>query len=317
MEEVLKKVYLSPNSSAYLAGANTVYSEAKKLLPTITYKDVHTYLEKQHVYSLHKRIKRKFERNRVLANFIDQHWQADLVDLRSLKKHNKGFAWILTVVDVFSKYGFGEPLKDKKPSTVAAAFENIIKTSGRSPWNLCTDFGKEFSSTFKDLMAKYDINHFVARSPDVKAPNVERFNRTLKTRLWKHFTLKKTFEWRGILPKLLTAINNTVSTVTKLTPAEVTQEREEEVYNRVFGSTNFPKPKFKYNVGDYVRITKEKGVFGKGYIPNFTEEVFSIKECVIRHPPVYRLQDLHGEEITGIFYNQELSKAYINGRSSL
>ena len=310
MEKVLKTVYLNPNSPAYLAGIGAVYKEAKKQLPSIKVQDVTKFLHKQDVYSLHKPIKKTFPRNRVVPAGLDTDWQADLVDLKSMKKYNKGFTFLLTVVDVLSKYGWAIPLKNKKPETVGAAFEFIIQSSGRKPWRLMTDKGKEFTTKpFQEIVQKHEVHHFTSNSPDVKAPNVERLNKTIKTRLWKHFTLKHTFNYLDILPKIMKAINSSISSVTKHAPIDVTPANELKVWHIAFGDGTQPPPvKFRYKVGDFVRISKEKGKLSKGYLPNFQEEVLVVSERLARHPPVYRLVDLSGEEITGIFYDQELSK---------
>ena len=91
---------------------------------------------------------------------------------------------------------------------------------------------------------------------------------------------------------------------------EVTKENEKIIRERLYGSLRNRKPtKFKFKVGDQVRISKEKGKFEKGYLPNFTQEIFKINECIPRDPPVYRIIDQNGEEIEGIFYTQELVKA--------
>ncbi|MCP4491455.1 MAG: transposase family protein, partial [Gammaproteobacteria bacterium] len=176
----LDKVYLNPDSSAYLAGINAVYYEAKKLYPEIKLKDVQDYLDKQNVYSIHKPVRKKFPRNRVVAAGLDTDWQVDLICLPTLRKYNKGHGFILACVDVLSKFGWAVPLKNKKPETVREAFKSILDSSGRKPWRLLSDKGTEFTGKpFKDFVKSRDIHFFTANSPDVKAPNVERYIRTL------------------------------------------------------------------------------------------------------------------------------------------
>ncbi|MCP4458740.1 MAG: transposase family protein [Cytophagales bacterium] len=308
---MLDKVYLNPNNPAYLAGVSTVYHEAKKINPNITVKDVENYLDEQNVHSIHKPVRRKFPRNQVRAVGLDTDWQLDLICLPTIKKYNKGHGYILACVDVLSKYGWAVPIKNKKPESVREAFKHILGISNRKPWRVMTDKGLEFrGKSFQNFLKDRDIHYFTATSPDVKAPNVERYIRTLKTRLWKHFTLKKTFNYLDILPKLVAALNNTVSRVTKHAPVDVTHKNELKVKEILYGPDYARPPvKFKYKEGDHVRITKEKHKLSKGYMGNFTDEVFTIKERLARHPPVYRLADQKGEDITGIFYHQELTRA--------
>ncbi|MCP4473329.1 MAG: transposase family protein [Gammaproteobacteria bacterium] len=308
---IMDSVYLNPENPAYLAGVNAVYRESKKINPQITVKDVEAYLDKQNTHSIHKPVKRKFDRNRVRAVGLDSDWQLDLICLPSIKKYNKGYGYILACVDVLSKYGWAVPIRDKKPESVRDGFKRILESSNRKPWCVMTDRGWEFRGrAFQAFLKDRDIQYFTANSPDVKAPNVERYIRTLKTRLWKHFTLKKTFNFLAILPKLVSALNNAVCRVTKHAPADVTHENELEVKEILYGANpNAPAVKFKYAVGDRVRITKEKHKLAKGYVGNFTEEVFIVKQRLARHPPVYRLTDEKGEDVTGIFYHQELTRA--------
>ncbi len=185
MDKFLDSVYYDISSPACYAGINAVYREAKKRNKRIKLKDVQDYLHRQYTYTLHKPVRRKFTRNKMKAIGVDTNWQADLADMQRLAKYNDGYKYLLTCYDVFSKFGWAEPIKDKKGTTVAAAFQRIIK-KGRKPWWLLTDKGKECTSKeFQDLMVKKFIIHYTTQSPDIKAANAERYNRTLRTRLWK------------------------------------------------------------------------------------------------------------------------------------
>ena len=92
---------------------------------------------------LHAPIKRKFTQRRVITNHIDEIWASDLVEMQQFSKWNKGYRYLLVVIDVFSKYGWVVPLKDKKGESVAEAFKTIFK-EGRKPQYLWVDKGKEF-----------------------------------------------------------------------------------------------------------------------------------------------------------------------------
>jgi len=308
MGEVLKQMYLNPASSAYLAGANAVFREARKRDDTIRYQDVVEFLEGQDVYTRHKPVRKHFKRNRVVCDGLDSDWQADLISLPSLVEYNDDNAYILLVVDVLSKHIFAQPTVTKKPEDVRDALHTIIQRSGRQPWRLTTDRGTEFrGKAFQDYLHNARITHFCANSPDVKACNAERAIRTLKTRLFKHITHRRNFRYLDILPKLVKAINGTVSHVTKLAPKDVTYDNADLVLHRLYGTPILPV-KFKYSVGEVVRISKEKHLMEKGYMPNYTREKFRIKERLPRCPVVYRLCDMHSEDIVGVFYERELSR---------
>lgn len=312
-KKILRDVYLNQNSSAYLGGISAVIKEAKRRKSSITEAEVRKFLEGQDVYTLHKTAERRFPRNRMVPSGLDSHWQADLMDLRPIKRYNKGFSYVLLVIDVLSKYIWLEGMKDKRASTTAAAFKKIVDKSGRRPWFLMTDKGNEFAADFRRLMKAYDIQHFNSPSPAVKAAIAERAIRTVKGRMWRYFTLKKTFAWTDILPKIADSINRTVSSVTKHAPVDVTPDNQNRVLRIAFGKEkpNLPKtkPNFKYEIGDKVRILTAKSLYRKGYLPSFSTEIFVIKERLPRNPPVYKLRDLKGEDIEGVFYHAELSRS--------
>ena len=94
---------------------------------------------------LHKPITRNFTKRRVISRGIDEIWAADLVEMQKFSRWNKGLKYLLMVIDVFSKYAWIKPLKDKKTETVVIAFEEIFN-SGRKPKMLWADKGSEFIS---------------------------------------------------------------------------------------------------------------------------------------------------------------------------
>ena len=97
--------------------------------------------------------------------------------------------------------------------------------------------------------------------------------------------------------------NNTYHTTIKMKPTDV----KDNTYINTSKKINNKDPKFK--VGDYVRISKYKNIFAKGYIPDLSEEVFVIKKVKNTVPWTYVINDLNGEEIIGIFYEKDLQKA--------
>ncbi len=310
MNKLFDSIFYNTSSPACYTGINAVYREAKKRNSKITLEGVRNYLHKQYTYTLHKPIRRKFPRNKIKAVGVDTNWQCDLCELQKIAKYNDGYRYLLCCYDVFSKHAWVEPIKDKQGSTVAKAFALILKKGRRRPWWLLTDRGKEFiSKPFKDLMQKKLIIHYTTLSPDVKAGNAERYIRTLKTRLWKYFTGQKTYRYLDVLQSLVGAINKSYTDTIGCRPMDVTQKNERSIRQRLYSDKEVSS-RYRFEVGDRVRIAKEKSVFKKGYLPNFTEEVFTVYERIPRRPiPVYRIRDRQGEEIEGIFYPAELVQA--------
>ena len=254
---------------------------------------------------LHKPVKRKFIKRRVLVSGIDKIWAADLADMQALSKENEGYKFLLLVIDTFSKYGWIVPLKNKKGETIVKALKEIFKESGRRPDKLWTDKGREFFN--KDVR---DLVYLYATENEEKSSIAERWIRTMKEKMFKYFTDNNTYNYIDALPELVEDYNNTVHSSTKLTPTDASKEENElTVWRNLYPDrykTSRLNPKF--SVGDKVRITKKKEVFEKGYTTRWTEEIFTIKEIRETNPITYKLEDLQGEEIEGTFYEPELQK---------
>ena len=259
---------------------------------------------------LHKPIKRNFTRRRVIVNGIDEIWCSDLIEMQKFSRWNAGYRYLLMVLDVFSKYGWIVPLKDKKGETVMNAFKTILK-EGRKPQYLWTDKGKEYyNKHVKELLDKNKITLYSTENEE-KSSVCERWNRTIKTKMWKQFTVQGNTQYLDMLPKLVKEYNNTKHSSIKMTPTEASKKKNEStVYFNLYGDMETLKQKPKFKIGDKVRISKYKrNVFDKGYTPNWTEEVFIVDKIQYTNPTTYKLRDLRGEDIQGSFYEPELLRA--------
>lgn len=175
------------------------------------------------------------------------------------------------------------------------------------PKNIHSDEGKEFfNKNFASLMKKNEINHYHTYSK-MKASIVERFNRTLKNKMWKQFSLNGNYKWTPFLKTLIDAYNKTYHRTIRMKPIEVTKKNEKKLLKTVY---NHPKliKKSKFKINDFVRISKNKTIFEKGYIPNWSTEIFQIQKINLTNPTTYVLKDFQNEKILGSFYEQELLK---------
>ena len=252
---------------------------------------------------LHKPIRRKFKRRRVLVNGIDKIWAADLADMQAFSKLNRGIKYLLAVIDVFSKYGYLIPLKDKTGKSVASALKTIFKE--RKPEKMWVDKGKEFyNKDVKELIELYSTEG------EEKSSVVERWIRTMKEKMWKYFTDNNTNVYIDILPDLVKDYNNTRHSSIKMTPVEASEKKNELTAWRNLYPNRLDilaiNPKF--SIGDKVRISKKKELFEKGYTTRWTEEIFTIPKIKRTSPITYKIADLNGEEIDGTFYEPELQK---------
>ena len=135
-----------------------------------------------------------------------------------------------------------------------------------------------------------------------KSVVAERFIRTLKIKIYKYMTLISKNVYIDKLDDIVNEYNNTHHTTIKMKPIDV----KDNTHINTDKDTNDKDPKFK--VGDRVRIPKYKNIFAKGYTPNWSEEIFDIKNVKNTVPCTYVINDLNGEEITGTFYEKELQK---------
>ena len=161
----------------------------------------------------------------------------------------------------------------------------------RKPEKLWVDKGKEFYNKHVQQL-------------------VERWYTTMKEKMFKYFSANSTRKYTDILDEFVNRYNNTVHSSIKMTPTEASKrQNENQVWRNLYGDYSPPERKMpKFSIDDNVRITKKKGIFDKGYTPNWTEEIFTVSEVRYTDPITYKLKDLNGEEIKGSFYEQELQK---------
>lgn len=306
IDQTLEKLYYDLKQG--YSNADKLYTQARQKLPTIKRSDIEKWLSSQSAYTLHKPARRKYSRNRILVTYIDELWQLDLADVSNIRKYNDGFRYILTCIDCFSKYAWAVTLKTKSSVSVTDAMRNILKC-GRVPWKIQTDRGKEFlNKDFLNLLKRKYIHFYTTNNNETKCSIVERFNRTLKEKMYKYFTHKNTYKYIDILDDFLHNYNNSVHRTIGFAPGKVNAQNENEILQKVFRLNSDDTATFKYQIGDTVRVNKLKRLFDKGYLANWSEEIFKICKRLARNPPVYVIKDYNNEEIEGTFYEKELQK---------
>jgi len=211
----------------------------------------------------------------------------------------------LTCIDVFSKRAWAVPLLNKSGDSVKRAFENIFEEA--IPNMIQTDKGTEFlNSTVQALFATHNIKHYTSENEDIKAAVVERFNRTLKNKMWRYCTYSKSQKYIDVLDELIHSYNNTYHRSIRMAPSQVTDDKTQEIVDKLYPPKL--KPVYKFEIGDKVRMSKGKQVFKKGYVQGWTDEIFTVGARHPTDPATYGLKDYDGEDIKGKFYAQELQK---------
>lgn len=309
LSSVLEEIFHDPNHPASYGGIQSLYRAVKadgRVKPTLP--GIRAWLESQDTFTLHKQPRRRYKRNRVFVSAIDEQFEMDLVDMSSLSRYNKGYKYLLTCIDVLSKFAWVVPLKDKRGKTLVKAFSHILEKSNRTPEKVHTDRGTEFTNReFQTFLKDREI-HFFTTGNETKASVVERFNRTLKNRMYRYFTDNSTLKYIDVLSKLVSAYNGAYHRSIKTTPKSVNSENESVVWNNLYPQTTSKQRPYTFKLGDSVRIAKTKLKFEKSYLPNFSDEIFTIYRRYAKEHPVYKLIDLKGDVIDGTFYEAELQK---------
>ena len=254
---------------------------------------------------LNKPVINKFERKKIIVNHIDEIHSCDLVDMQKYSRVNKGYKYIFTNIDIFSKYAWSFPLKTKTIKEIKSCFQKIFNE--RKPKYIWSDqesafFSKEMLQFFKDNNVKIYYTH-----SDLKAVIIERFNRSLRELMMKSFVKNNNTVWYNILPDLINTYNNRYHQTIKMRPKNVNKLNEKHIKNTVYNYdiTN-KKPKFKIN--DLVRISlKRRTLFDKptGNI-KWSEQLYKIYKINKSNVITYQLKDMNNEIIKGQFYTKEL-----------
>jgi transposase InsO family protein len=306
---LFRKLYYDTREPTAYSSVNKILLAAKKTRPTTTYADVKEYLSGERAYVLHKPIRKKFLRSKIYAAKKNDLWEADLTEVQKLARYNDRVRYLLTVIDVFSKVAYVEPIHSKKGDEVAKAFARILKKE--QPAKLRTDQGSEFKSKyFRKLMSDNKIHHYMTNEGDIKTGVAERFNRTIKGRIYKLMTASNSSRYIDKLNEIVKGYNASKHRSIGMAPRQVTVRNMKEVADRLYGNEKIDtiKNRPKFDVGDTVLITRDKDIYGRGYTQNWVSELFTITQRLNHYPYRYKLADHTGEPLLGSFYNQELQR---------
>ena len=264
----------------------------------MTQKNIKVFINE--IYS--KPPKRNYATNKTDVSFIDDIWSLDILDLKDYgPENNRGYRYVLVVIDNFSKFGWTIPLRNKNAQTIKDFFENILLTSKRKPNLIETDRGKEFyNNIFQDFLNKNNIKIY-SRNSSYGAVFPERFNRTIRDRLKKIVFEQGDANWIDILPTITKQYNNRIHSSTKLTPIQASLKKNEGyVYKNLLDKRKRITPKFQLN--DLVRTADLKKTFSKGDTTNWSYKLYKITEIINDTIPSYHIDNLKER------YNQSLLK---------
>lgn len=314
-EEYLNNIYYNPVSPASFSGEQKLHSFVKEEgKMQISLKEIKKWIQSQEVHTTNRLARRKVNRRKVIVPYIDYMWDIDTASFLDYKKENKNFGYFILAIDVFSRFIWTEAVKTASAQQTKLALQRIFQ-KGRTPSKMRSDKGNEFSNKLVQAYLKTKgIEHFVTQN-EVKANYAERGIQTMKGKISRYLRANQTHEWVDQLQKLTTSYNNSFHRSIKRKPSSVTKKDESKLWKELY---NLKKPilkkiKYKFNKGDIVRISKLRKTFQRYYSEHWTNELFIIKERSMKqYIPTYYITDYYGEEIEGLFYEEELQKVYVN-----
>lgn len=326
--DYLRKLYYTPGKPGAYAGPEKLYQAVKQEGKyKIGRQRIRQFLNNEDSYSLYKPNRKTFPRSKVIVNTIDSMRDGDLADVSNIASHNDGYKFLLVLIDIFSRYLFIVPLKNKHHQNIVDGLKLVFQKR-RKPNTLRTDKGSEFKNRWVKAYLKKEGIHAIYTQNETKANYAERVIRTMKNLMYRYFMKNRTYRFINILQDLVKSYNKRPHrSLGGNAPANVNKENADEIRLESYlsGKTKLDvnqsktlgrskekkraKPFFKFKIGDDVRLSQLKHPFQRDYQQKWTEEFLKANERYKRGQiPVYKLKDLAGDPIEGTFYESELQK---------
>lgn len=311
----MEQIYYNIKHPAGYGGASSLYKEVKG---RHSFKKVKNFLNKSKTYRKFKNTRgTKIKRAKLFTTSLGHIFQADLFDMQKLSQPNKGYKWILIVIDCFSRYMSTRPLKKKKGENVSEALDMIfseLRNTNRLAHKvlLGTDLGGEFYNPHAEkIYKKYEIGHYALRSPK-KAWFAENAGKYLTEKLYKYMYHKGTKRWYDKLEDATRAKNlRKLKSLGNMSPDTVSYNNQSEIYDLMYSKAQSGVTKQKgLEIGQKVQITMEKLPFSKAIRGYFSEKIYVISNRQ-QYPPTnvfrYTLTDTEDNvPIAGSYYEEEI-----------
>lgn len=313
LEATLRQIYYDPQHVASFGSPYLLYQAAKSKVRNLKVSDVEGWLSHQRTYALHRDNATNFVRRKVLVPGPGHQYQADLMDVaRWSSPANSATHYLLTIIDCFSRLAAVVPMKFKTGRITAAALARGFKDMGKDPRKLQTDNGKEFYNKWVNQMLKRKkIIHFSTFQHDTKAQMVERFNRTLRSKIEKYKTAFKTDVYVPALSKLVAAYNKRKHSAFKhkYAPLEVNMTNRKEVFKILYGDyLKSARPTFKLQIGDRVLLARDKKTTIRDRsLSMFHPTPYEVVDRLATKPPTYKIKNAESDVVhEGTFYTEQL-----------
>jgi hypothetical protein len=312
IDEEIKLNYKTPGHPIAYSSARNIYKFYNGDIPLKRIKEILKTVES---YSIHKEF-HKGPQNISFARFKRYQFQIDLCFLIDYAQWNDNVKYLLTVIDCFTRFAFIRTLKSKDSRSVLKEFQSIINELDKKPMMIVCDKGSEFvNKSFKDYCKNEDMKLILPKS-NLHASYVERFNRTIQNLIFRFMTENSTNRYIDHLDRILLTYNSRFHRMIGMSPLEAENNPEAEliINNSIAKRDTLMKKVYpKLKIGEFVRISKQKDKFSRGYQPQSQVEIFRINSISKNKKiPLYYLVDENNENIEGGFYSYELTPVNIN-----
>lgn len=325
MDDYLSTIFYGVGQPASFSSIDKLYFQAKADGRNYTKPDIVSWLEEQELYGLFKPAPEKTERPEVIVPYYGYQFEADTMWMKKWAKMNKGYGFILLIIDVFSRYVWCFPMKTVKASDSFPILKRFFEDHNCSI--LRTDNGVEFlNGLVRGLLEKKGIKHVKTRNIQ-KANIAERAIKTIKHKIIKNNYFEQSYYWLDDLEKVVHSYNSTRHRSIRMSPNEAVKADPSVVWRNQYlpqptAKLSDTKPKkkrehirpvFRYDIGQTVRISRLYHWFKRAYDEQFTHELFIIIDRHLQQGiPKYTLKSWANELIDGDFYQDELQKVEVD-----
>ena len=324
IDSYLQKIYYDTRHPASFSSIEKIYNYIRlNTDKKISRKDIRIWLSKQESYTAHCPVRRRFKRPRVLAFYKNYQWDTDTANMVKYKKQNDGYGYFAVFIDIFMRFLYTQAMKTLTGREMVTVLEKVFQKSQDQPHILRSDQGSEYvNREVRNFLKEKKVKH-IYTFYETKANYAERVIKTIKLKIIKYLTANDTFRWIDELDNLTYSYNNSKHRSIGMSPFEASKEgKKYDLWQKQYGTDRKKKnPKlaevsprrYKFRLGDRVKISYLKNQFDREYSEKWTGEIFTIiNKKMNQNIPMYQIKDYNNDTIQSYFYEPELQLAFLD-----
>ena len=333
IDSFLQNIYYNTRHPASFSSAETLYNYIiENTDMKIPRKNIKIWLSKQESYTAHRPVRRTFKRPRVLAFYKNYQWDTDTANMMKYKKQNDGFGYFAVFIDIFTRFLYTQAMKTLTGREMVSVLNKIFQKSLDQPHILRSDQGSEYvNREVRTFLKERKVKH-IYTFYETKANYAERVIKTIKLKIVKYLTANETFRWIDELENLTYSYNNTIHTSIGMSPSVASKDSKKyDLWKRQYGTEGKQKENFnqnkkknpkltettsrryKFRLGDRVKISYLKNQFDREYSEKWSGEIFTIiNKKMNQNIPMYQIKDYNNEIIQSYFYEPELQLGFLD-----